>query len=40
MVLKYVQAIDAADTVFAAQVWSDTPDASFINPLGEALGWA
>jgi len=40
MVLKYVQAIDAADTALAAQIWSDTPDASFINPLGEAHGWA
>jgi len=38
--LKYVQAIDAADTALAAQIWSDTPDASFINPLGEAHGWA
>lgn len=40
LVLKYAQSIDAADTTLGAQIWSDSPDVSFIFPLGEARGWA
>jgi len=31
--------VDAADIGLAAQVWDNSPDVSFIHPLGEAHGW-
>jgi Xaa-Pro aminopeptidase len=31
---KYAKSIDAADTTLAAEVWLDSPDVSFIHPLG------
>ena len=31
--------MDAADIKLAAQVWDNSPDVSFIHPLGQAHGW-
>ena len=39
MVSKYAQSVDAADTALAAQVWLDSPDVSFIHPLGHEHGF-
>jgi len=39
LIAKYVQAVDNADTVLAAQVWSDSPDVSFIHPSGHEHGF-
>jgi ketosteroid isomerase-like protein len=38
-ITKYVQSIDAADTALASQVWLDSPDVSFIHPLGHEHGF-
>ncbi len=37
--MDYVAAVDAADVKLAAQVWDNSPDVSFIHPLGHAHGW-
>jgi len=34
LIRKYAASIDAADTNLASEVWSDSPDVSFIHPLG------
>ena len=39
LIAKYASAVDAADINLAAQVWDNSPDVSFIHPLGEAHGW-
>jgi ketosteroid isomerase-like protein len=39
MIAKYARSIDAADTTLAAQVWSPSPDVSFIHPLGHEHGF-
>ena len=39
LIAKYAKSISDADTALAAQVWSDSPDISFINPLGYERGW-
>jgi len=39
-IAKYAQSIDTLDLDLAAQVWSDSPDASFIHPLGHDHGFA
>jgi len=39
-IAKYTQSIDAADTALASQVWLDSPDVSFIHPLGHEHGFA
>jgi ketosteroid isomerase-like protein len=31
--------VDAADIKLAAQIWDNSPDVSFIHPLGHAHGW-
>jgi ketosteroid isomerase-like protein len=36
---KYTRSIDAADTTLAAEVWSQSPDVSFIHPLGHEHGF-
>jgi len=36
---KYAKSIDAADTTLAAEVWLDSPDVSFIHPLGHEHGF-
>jgi hypothetical protein len=33
------RSVDEADTALAAQVWLDSPDVSFIHPLGHAHGF-
>ena len=39
LIAKYAKSIDAADTNLAAQVWWDSPEASFIHPLGHERGF-
>jgi Xaa-Pro aminopeptidase len=36
---KYAKSIDAADTTLAAEVWLESPDVSFIHPLGHEHGF-
>lgn len=36
---KYAESIDTADTTLASQVWLDSPDVSFIHPLGHEHGF-
>jgi ketosteroid isomerase-like protein len=36
---KYAQSIDAADTDLAGQIWSQSPDVSFIHPRGHERGF-
>ena len=36
---KYAKSVDAADTVLAAQIWSQSPDVSFIHPRGHEHGF-
>jgi ketosteroid isomerase-like protein len=38
-IAKYARSVDEADTVLAAQVWLDSPDVSFIHPLGHEHGF-
>ncbi len=39
LIEKYAQSIDAADTTLAAEVWSQSPDVSFIHPQGHEHGF-
>jgi len=36
---KYTTSVDKADTELASQVWLDSPDVSFIHPLGHEHGF-
>jgi ketosteroid isomerase-like protein len=36
---KYAKSIDGADTTLAAEIWLDSPDVSFIHPLGHEHGF-
>jgi uncharacterized protein (TIGR02246 family) len=36
---RYAQAVDAVDLKLLAQIWSHSPDVSFIYPLGEEHGF-
>ena len=36
---RYAKSVDAADTTLASQVWWNSPDASFIHPLGHEHGF-
>ena len=36
----YAKSIDAADTNLASQIWWDSPEVSFIHPLGHEHGFA
>jgi ketosteroid isomerase-like protein len=38
-IAKYAKAADEADTTLASQVWLDSPDVSFIHPLGHERGF-
>jgi ketosteroid isomerase-like protein len=38
MIAKYAESIDAADTTLASQIWSDSPEVSFIYPRGHEHG--
>ena len=40
LIAKYTQSIDTADVNLAAGVWLDSPDVSFIHPLGHEHGFA
>jgi len=39
LITKYAQSVDAADTSLAAEVWLDSPDVTFIHPLGHEHGF-
>jgi Xaa-Pro aminopeptidase len=39
LIAKYAKSVDAADTALAAEVWLDSPDVSFIHPLGHEHGF-
>jgi ketosteroid isomerase-like protein len=39
MISKYAKSIDVADTTLASQVWWDSPEVSFIHPLGHEHGF-
>jgi ketosteroid isomerase-like protein len=36
---KYAKSIDGADTALASEIWSKSPDVSFIHPRGYDRGW-
>jgi ketosteroid isomerase-like protein len=36
---KYAKSIDGADTALASEIWSKSPDVSFIHPRGHERGW-
>jgi ketosteroid isomerase-like protein len=36
---KYARSVDGADTALAAEIWSKSPDVSFIHPRGRERGW-
>jgi len=40
LIAKYTQSVDSADAKMAAEVWLDSPDVSFIHPLGHERGFA
>jgi ketosteroid isomerase-like protein len=37
-IAKYAKSIDDVDTTLASQIWSDSPEVSFIHPLGHEHG--
>src|SRR5712692_8431229 len=39
LIEKYAKSIDGADTALAAEVWLNSPDVSFIHPLGHERGF-
>ena len=39
LIANYAAAVDAADVKLAGQVWENSPEVSFIHPLGHAHGW-
>jgi ketosteroid isomerase-like protein len=39
LVHTYADSVSAADTKLAAEVWWNSPDVSFIHPLGHEHGW-
>jgi len=39
LIEKYAKSIDGADTALAAEVWLDSPEVSFIHPLGHEHGF-
>src|SRR5579859_1915390 len=40
LVAQYTHSIDTCDTTLAAEVWLDSPSATFIHPLGHERGFA
>jgi len=40
LIAKYAKSVDTADTGLASQVWWDSPESSFIHPLGHEHGFA
>jgi hypothetical protein len=39
IIAKYARSVDAADTALAAEIWSQSPDVSFIHPQGYERGF-
>jgi len=39
LIEKYAKSVDGADTALAAEVWLESPDVSFIHPLGREHGF-
>jgi len=39
VIAKYAKSIDSADTSLASQIWWDSPEVSFIHPLGHEHGF-
>ena len=39
LIAEYAKSISEADTALGSEIWSDSPDVSFIHPRGEAHGW-
>jgi Xaa-Pro aminopeptidase len=39
LIAKYAKSIDGADTALAAEIWLNSPDVSFIHPLGHEHGF-
>ena len=39
LIENYAKSVDAADTALAAEIWLDSPDVSFIHPLGHEHGF-
>jgi ketosteroid isomerase-like protein len=39
LIEKYAKSVDAADTALAAEVWLNSPEVSFIHPLGHEHGF-
>jgi ketosteroid isomerase-like protein len=39
LIAQYAKSIDGADTTLAAEIWSQSPDVSFIHPLGHEHGF-
>jgi ketosteroid isomerase-like protein len=39
IIAKYAESIDAADTTLGSQIWWDSPEVSFIHPLGHEHGF-
>lgn len=39
MVARYAKSVDEASTELAGQIWMDSPDVSFIHPLGHEHGF-
>jgi ketosteroid isomerase-like protein len=39
LIAKYARSVDAADTTLAAEVWSRSPEVTFIHPLGHEHGF-
>jgi ketosteroid isomerase-like protein len=39
IIAKYAKSIDDADTALASQIWWDSPEVSFIHPLGHEHGF-
>jgi Xaa-Pro aminopeptidase len=39
LIAKYAKSVDDADTALAAEIWLDSPDVSFIHPLGHEHGF-
>ncbi|MCX6626382.1 MAG: nuclear transport factor 2 family protein [Candidatus Solibacter sp.] len=39
LIADYAAAVDAADVKLAGRIWDNSPEVSFIHPLGQAHGW-
>jgi ketosteroid isomerase-like protein len=39
IIAKYARSVDTADTALAAEIWSQSPDVSFIHPQGYERGF-